>query len=254
MTSPHITLPIIGYVRSPLTQKFGIPRQPNLVAIPSRIELLAPYHNPQAWEGITEFSHIWVMWQFHQNRDLTMPSVSTTPPAFRPQVRPPRLGGNERIGVFATRSMYRPSALGLSVVKLIAVDSDKGKLSLIIEGADMVDGTPVVDVKPYIAYSDSLPTAVSGYANHQPIPKPVKLTPQAQAQQQTLIQKNSLSEYDGEIILALVAQDPRPAYRQTEIDSLFTMRYQQVDVVFSMDEFGQLWIQALQALPAELDK
>ena len=112
MNTTH-TLPIIGYHRSPLTQKFGTPRQPNLVAIKSHIEFLPPYGDPNAFVGIENYSHLWVLWQFHHNKPQD---------GFRPQVRPPRFGGNDKVGVFATRSMYRPSEVGLSVVGLDKVE------------------------------------------------------------------------------------------------------------------------------------
>ena len=108
--------PVIGYHRAPLSQKFGAPRQPNLVALTSVIEMLAPYDTPAAFDSLHKFSHIWVSWQFHHN--YRYKNNNETSSDFRAQVRPPRLGGNQKIGVFASRSMYRPSGLGLSVVTL----------------------------------------------------------------------------------------------------------------------------------------
>lgn len=142
-----ITFPIIGYHHSPLTQKFGIPRQPNLVQVSSHIEFVPPYDNVAAFEGIENYSHLWIIWQFHHNR----PQAN-----FRPQVRPPRFGGNAKMGVFATRSMYRPSPLGLSVVRLERLEVINHKVRLYIIGADMADGTPIFDIKPYLAFSDSI--------------------------------------------------------------------------------------------------
>lgn len=261
-----IEIPIIGYHRSPLSQKFGIPRQPNLVEVPSYIEMLAPFNTPDAFVGIEDFSHLWITWHTHHNR---------AQPNFKPQVRPPRLGGNAKLGVFATRSTYRPSQLGLSVVRLVGVEqTDKGVI-VQIAGADMVDGTPIVDIKPYVAYSDVLVDAVSGFAPDKPVSKIVKISAEAQQQFARLIEtandKNSLSDLsnrtnnngtdsnrtnspkltttftpeDIDIICQLISQDPRPAYRQQETDSVFVMRYKQCDVSFQMDESEVIWIVAV---------
>ena len=253
---PAISVPIIGYHRSPLSQKFGIPRQPNLVEVPSYIEMLAPYNTPDAFVGIEDFSHLWLTWHTHHNRAQTN---------FKPQVRPPRLGGNAKLGVFATRSTYRPSQMGLSVVQLVGVEqTDKGVIVKII-GADMVDGTPIVDIKPYVAYSDALVDAVSGFAPDKPSIKKVKISEEAQQQFAQLIElgsgKNSLSSLinktdsakftatftleDIDIIAQLIAQDPRPAYRQQDTDSVFVMRYKQWDISFAMDESEVIWIVAV---------
>ncbi|WP_151721754.1 tRNA (N6-threonylcarbamoyladenosine(37)-N6)-methyltransferase TrmO, partial [Acinetobacter ursingii] len=111
-----VNLPIIGSMHSPYREKFGIPRQPNLVQVESYIEMYEPYNDPLAFEGIEEFSHLWLIWQFHDNKHQQEFEK------FRPQVRPPRLGGNKKIGVFATRSMYRPAPIGLSVVQFTSIE------------------------------------------------------------------------------------------------------------------------------------
>lgn len=222
---PNITatFPIIGYVRSPLRQKFGIPRQPNLVAVPSVIEFLPPFNNPQAFDGIEDFSHLWVLWQFHQNR------ISDNE-HFSAQIRPPRLGGNEKIGVFASRSMYRPSNIGMSVVALDFFNPKTRQLHII--GGDMLDGTPVLDVKPYIAYSDSIATANSGFAPQKPATKTVIISEFAYTKFEQFIHQNSLSKKDIAIIEQLIAQDPRPAYRQVLDNRQFVMQYKDVDITF----------------------
>ena len=233
MTS--IELPIIGYVRSPLVQKFGIPRQPNLVDVRAQLEFVPPFGNPQAFVGIEQFSHLWVIWQFHQA--LNAAPCDKVGQDFRPQVRPPRLGGNAKIGVFASRSMFRPSGLGLSVVQLAGVQMVGGQVRLDIIGADMVDGTPVVDIKPYLAYSDSV-AAISGYADAPPSPKPVTWQAQAQVQFGRWVQAGVLSDKDSTIISGLIGQDPRPAYRQhddqhAEEGRVYSVRYGKVDVDFA---------------------
>ena len=296
--------PIIGYHRAPLSQKFGAPRQPNLVALTSVIEMLAPYDTPAAFAGLEAFSHIWLSWQFHHNylhkngHANKNGHINKADSSFRAQVRPPRLGGNEKIGVFASRSMYRPSGLGLSVVKLERVKVVQGRVLLIISGADMIDGTPIIDIKPYVAYSDTVDDAESGFAPTAPTLLDVTMTESAYKQFMTLINVeqvnveqsdkannknndtnsgtenaallfidsmnstnsiNSLNSRDGLVhkvqkqllesdidsIKALIAQDPRPAYRRTEINTPFIMRYKSVDVSFQLIESGQLQIMAV---------
>lgn len=229
-----ITLPIIAYHRSPLSQKFGTPRQPNLVAVPSQLEFVAPYDVADAFVGLDEFSHLWVLWQFHHNKPQDH---------FRPQVRPPRLGGNDKTGVFATRSMYRPSGLGLSVVKLEKIDhTANGHGTLIhISGADMIDGTPIVDIKPYLPYSDSLATATSPIST--PLLKAVMFGDTAKADFEVLVQRGVLLGDELPIIANLIAQDPRVAYRQSEIGVMSVMRYGAVDVGFLMNEGGGLVVE-----------
>lgn len=251
----QICLPIIGYHRSPLSQKFGIPRQPNLVEVISSIDMIPPYHTPDAFEGLGAFSHLWISWQSHHNHPQYQ---------FKPKVRPPRLGGNNKLGVFATRSTYRPSQLGLSVVRLLAIIQRPQGIQLQISGADMVDGTPIVDIKPYVRYSDAVTEAVSGFAPERPMMKEVSVTTEARQQflqmvaaaptkamAESHLLKNSLSENrrqpelnldDLAIIIQLIAQDPRPAYRQHEVNSVFTMRYKQCDVGFCLVEAGHLAI------------
>ena len=281
--SHHIS-PIIGYHRAPLSQKFGAPRQPNLVAMISVIEMLAPYDTPAAFVGLEDFSHIWISWQFHHNylyKDKLHKDKQTSldnhnqqekvDSAFRPQVRPPRLGGNQKIGVFASRSMYRPSALGLSVVKLERIEMVEGRVLLIISGADMIDGTPIIDIKPYVAYSDALPDAQSGFAPTAPHLLDVSITKLAyeqfgqiianqsadnaaeenaqneQSSVKTVIDKiqKQLLRSDFDTIKALIAQDPRPAYRRTETDTSFVMRYKSVDVSFQLLESDELQITSI---------
>lgn len=255
--------PIIGYHRAPLSQKFGAPRQPNLVGLTSAIEMIAPFDTPAAFVGLEEFSHLWLSWQFHHNNDLKdKDGKASNSQSFRAQVRPPRLGGNQKIGVFASRSMYRPSQLGLSVVKLERLQVIEGRVILIISGADMIDGTPIIDIKPYVAYSDSIEHAQSGFAADAPVLLDVSMTNEAQTQFLTLINSENmaaslsseavisklqqqLAAEDKDLIQALIAQDPRPAYRRKERHTIFTMRYKSVDVSFCQRELGQLQIVAI---------
>jgi tRNA-Thr(GGU) m(6)t(6)A37 methyltransferase TsaA len=277
--------PMIGYHRAPLSQKFGAPRQPNLVALTSIIEMIAPYDSPAAFAGLDAFSHIWISWQFHHNYTNKDTHIGKSGTDFRAQVRPPRLGGNQKIGVFASRSMYRPSALGLSVVKLESIEVGDGRVLLIISGADMIDGTPIIDIKPYVAYSDALSNAKSGFAPTAPDLLEIIITESAYEQFMTLVDAGRCDKNDNdndngtetenknnkkaihaknnsvatliqqmqeqllisdiETIKALIAQDPRPAYRRAEINTPFVMRYKSVDVSFQLIESGQLQIMAV---------
>lgn len=192
----------IGIVHSPYAEKFGIPRQPGLVpAAEATLELLPPYNRPEAVKGLEGFSHIWLSFIFH----------GVKREQWRPTVRPPRLGGNERLGVFATRSTHRPNPLGLSVVRLVNIDTADGRVVLHLQGADLMDGTPVVDIKPYIPYVDSVPDATAGFAPSPPSPGiTVGFSAEAKAMCQELERT-----YPGlsRLIEEVLAQDPRPAYQ-----------------------------------------
>lgn len=223
-----LTVPVIGIVHSPFHEKFGIPRQPNLVQVPAIIEFNPPYDDALAFEGLDAFSHLWLIWRFHHNK-----ADSQSPKKFRTQIRPPRLGGNQKIGVFASRSMYRPSELGLSVVELVKVVRQNGKARLLIRGADLLNGTPIVDIKPYIAYSDARPEASSGFAQAAPAPLKVEWTLLASQHAQALMAQ---SQFDGEqqqLINELLALDPRPAY-QEDANRVYGMRYAQLNVLFKI--------------------
>ena len=152
----EVTIRPIAHIESDFPEKFGIPRQAGIVGeLRARVVFDGEYRNDEALRGIEGFSHLWLIWQFSENvRD-----------DFSPTVRPPRLGGNTRLGVFATRSPFRPNALGLSCVRLLGVEKtpDKGAV-LLVAGADLMDGTPIFDVKPYLPYADCHPDAAGGFA------------------------------------------------------------------------------------------
>ncbi|WP_416380734.1 tRNA (N6-threonylcarbamoyladenosine(37)-N6)-methyltransferase TrmO [Gilliamella sp. B2840] len=197
----------IGIIHSPYSEKFAVPRQPNLVtAGQGELHLLSPYNNPVSVKGLEQFSHLWLLFQFHH----------IEPEKWRLAVRPPRLGGNKTLGVFATRSPFRPNHIGLSAVELKSIVFKNKQIILKLGSIDLVDGTPIIDIKPYLPYCDSYPWAVAGYAQSEPEKKiTVEFSPQAQ-----LILTSYLSTYPHlkELITQVISQDPRPAYKQNNIE------------------------------------
>lgn len=192
----------IGVVHSPFREKFGIPRQPGLVtSATTTLELLPPYNRLEAVKGLEGFSHIWISFVFHGVKRQE----------WKPTVRPPRLGGNERVGVFASRSTHRPNPIGLSVVELTGIDSSDGRVVLSLKGADLLDGTPVLDIKPYIPYVDAIADARSGFADTAPLPS-LRVAFSAQAEQQCLGLAVKYPELR-QLICEVLALDPRPAYQ-----------------------------------------
>ncbi|MCP4325028.1 MAG: tRNA (N6-threonylcarbamoyladenosine(37)-N6)-methyltransferase TrmO, partial [Alteromonadales bacterium] len=150
----------IAKIHSPYKEKFAVPRQPGLVpSANALLEILPPYDDINAFTGLDDFSHLWLMFVFHKNKQNKN---------WQPTVRPPRLGGNKRLGVFATRSPNRPNPIGLSLVEFHGVIQKQGKLFLQLSNIDLVDGTPIVDIKPYIPYADSKPDASAGFAQATP--------------------------------------------------------------------------------------
>lgn len=226
-------MPIIGHMHSPYREKFGIPRQPNLVQVESYIEMVEPYNDILAFEGIEDFSHLWLLWQFHENKnqDNSLNQMSK----FRPQVRPPRLGGNQKIGVFATRSMYRPSPMGLSVVRFLRVEKKAKSVRLYVMGSDLLHGTPILDIKPYIQYSDAIADSQSGYAQEEPIRKTVLWTETAQSQQQQLLKQRILDKKIFDELEQVLSLDPRPAY-QDDAERVYGMCFSELNIRFTVDD------------------
>lgn len=197
----------VGIVHSPYKEKFSVPRQPGLVpAAEATLELYPPYNQPDAVRGLEGYSHLWLVFVFHQTMEK----------GWRPTVRPPRLGGNERMGVFATRSTFRPNPIGLSVVELTGVTVHRGSVLLHLRGGDLVDRTPVLDIKPYIPYADSLPHARAEIASSPPdCLMRVDFSDTARQQLQT-----NKASHPGlrALIEQVLALDPRPAYRRHDDD------------------------------------
>lgn len=206
----------VAYIRSPFADKFGVPRQSGLAPhVVCRLEFAPAYRRIDYVRGLEEFSHLWLIWGFHCNEAQSM----------RATVRPPRLGGNIRMGVFATRSPFRPNGLGLSAVRLISVEEGP---SLLISGADMVDGTPVYDVKPYLPYADALPEAKGGFAADET--QSPRLTVQLPQRLPALPTQEWL-----EALCEVLAQDPRPAY-QDDPQRVYHMIYRPYEIDFTVQE------------------
>lgn len=188
----------IAFFRSPLPQKFGLPRQSGLVeSLEGRIEFESKYRTPDALRGLEGFDYIWLIWGFNLN-----PSSE-----FSPTVRPPRLGGNERVGVFASRSPFRPNSLGLSSVKVLGIDWER--CEIIVAGADLADGTPIYDIKPYVAYCDSHPGAQSGFADAREWQR-LEVRVASPELESALLK--ALGEHSLRALLGVLAEDPRPQY------------------------------------------
>ena len=210
---------IIARIKSEFPEKFGIPRQSGLVSsLKAQIIFEEEYRNLDAVRGLDEFSHLWIIWQFSK-------AVRDT---WSPTVRPPRLGGNKRIGVFATRSPFRPNAIGLSSVKIEKIDLDGENAPVIhVSGADLMDGTPIFDIKPYLAYTDAHPDAVGGFTEN-------------------VADRRLKVEFDGELATAvpneikpalcdLLAEDPRPSY-QNDSKRVYGLSFSGYEIGFTVDK------------------
>ena len=205
----------IAHIRSDFSEKFGIPRQSGLVEELSATVVFEPeYRDISALQGLDGFSHLWLIWEFSKVR------------GWSPTVRPPRLGGNRRMGVFATRSPFRPNPLGLSCVRLREIRRDRalGPV-LIVAGADLLDGTPIYDVKPYLPYADCRPDAVGGFAAR---PKEADLTVECPPALLDRVPADKRSA-----LLAVLAQDPRPQY-QDDPDRVYGMAFAGLEVKFQV--------------------
>lgn len=209
---------IIARIHTDFSSKFGIPRQSGLVEeLEATIVFEPEYRNPEALRGIEEYSHLWLLWQFSRCADK----------AWSPTVRPPRLGGNKRMGVFATRSPFRPNPIGLSSVRLVGIQKTEScGTVLIVSGADLLDGTPIYDIKPYLPYVDSHPEASNGFALDEKsgvlkVDYPEELL-------------KRLPENKRAAAVAVLAQDPRPAY-QDDPERLYGLEFAGCDIRFTVD-------------------
>lgn len=198
----------IGILRSPYREKFIVPRQPGLVnTVSAELQLLPPYNGAETVRGLEQFSHLWLIFLFHQCLDQ----------GWHPTVRPPRLGGKQRVGVYASRSPFRPNPLGLSAVELSGIRQSEKETLLDLKGIDLVDGTPVLDIKPYLPYTDAIASASGGFAEQAPAAEmPVRFSPLAL--QQLASQRERYPQLQ-QVIVNLLAHDPRPAYRRGQQDN-----------------------------------
>ena len=217
----------VGIIRSPYQEKFGIPRQPALApSAPVTLELLPPYNQPDCVRGLEDFSHVWLTFVFHD----------TLARGWQPLVRPPRLGGNSKVGVFASRATHRPNGLGLSLVALQGIDTRHG-VTLQLSGADLLDGTPVLDIKPYIPFVEAKPDARGGFVDGPPPLLAVCWSEQARAQLQGWPQAPA---WLPQLIEEVLAQDPRPAY-QDDPQRRYGMRLADCNIAFSIAD-GQVTV------------
>lgn len=227
----EIAIHPIAKMRSDFPSKFGIPRQSGLVeTLCSTIVFEPEFRNPDALRGLEGFSHLWIIWQFSE----------AVRQEWSPTVRPPRLGGNTRMGVFATRSPFRPNNLGLSCVKLLGMEQTKDSGTVIhVGGADLMDGTPIFDIKPYIPYSDAHPEALGGFTDHAG---------------QFLLEvefPNALLELlpkgKQEAVMELLSHDPRPSY-QRKPGRVYGLPFAGYDIRFTVVE-NKLYVKEVNKLP-----
>ena len=210
---------VIAHIESDFKGKFGIPRQSGIITeLSSKIIFEKEYRDINALRGLDKFSHLWLIWQFSEN---------TANECF-PTIRPPRLGGEERIGVFATRSPFRPNSIGLSCVELdhIEVSAKNGPV-IFVKGADLLDGTPIYDIKPYIPYTDAQPQASCSFAKSE-WERKVKVDFPKELLEKINVDKQSS-------LIKVLEQDPRPAYKE-DSEEVYTMSFADYEVSFMVKE------------------
>lgn len=208
----------IAYIETDFKEKFGIPRQSGIAnSLKAKIIFTKEFQNPDALRGIEDFSHLWLIFDFSESHRTD----------WAPTVRPPRLGGNERRGVFATRSPFRPNPIGLSSVKLIEVQHTKNRGDiLIVAGADLLDGTPIIDIKPYLPYSDCHPDATGGFTDNL-----------AKVELEVVFPENLLNLIPKEKqqgLIRILAEDPRPSY-QNDSERIYSMLFDKFDIHFKIE-------------------
>jgi tRNA (adenine37-N6)-methyltransferase len=235
---PSFTFEPIGHICSCFKQKFGIPRQPGLVREATAVlKMTSEFSQMEAFRRLAEFSHIWVLFVFH----------GALRRGWNPTVRPPRLGGNTRVGVFASRSGFRPNAIGQSAVELVDIQAVKGRIQLLLGGVDLLDGTPVLDIKPYLPYSDVIPDATAGYAPSQPATRwPVYFSSKAEQS----CRQAELDRYPKlrALITHLLALDPRPRYRDAQMPENYAMQLWDLDVKFRFHG-SRIEVTSVQTIP-----
>ncbi|MBQ3002980.1 MAG: tRNA (N6-threonylcarbamoyladenosine(37)-N6)-methyltransferase TrmO [Clostridia bacterium] len=210
----NMELKTIAHIRTAFPTKFGVPRQSGLAeSLHARIVFDEPYRNAAALRGLEGFSHIWLIWLFSE----------AVREDWSPTVRPPRLGGNTRMGVFATRSPFRPNPIGLSCVKLVAIEGNE----LVVAGADLMDGTPILDIKPYLPYADARPDAAGGFA------EPLREYALKIDFPETLMERVPEELRDG--LCDVISQDPRPSY-QDDPERIYGFAFASLEIRFRVNE------------------
>lgn len=207
----------IATIYTPFKEKFGIPRQGGLVNSKAKIVFEKEFSRTEAFNGLKDYSHIWVLWEFSEN--LNKP--------WSPTVRPPRLGGNKRVGVFSTRSPFRPNPIGLTCLRLLGITTENDRIVLTVEGADMLDKTPVYDVKPYVPHCDLKPDAVGGFSDEV---KDYKLS--------VSYDEKIFNDLDDNLknqIIEILKQDPRPSY-QNDFERVYGFYFDDYEIKFNVSE------------------
>ena len=212
----NYSLQTVGFIKTCFPEKFGVPRQPLLApAAKGQLVLVPPFNTPDCVEGLEYCSHLWLSFIFHENIKQ----------GWKPKVRPPRLGGNQKMGVFATRSPFRPNPIGLSAVVLESIETTTNTVCLHLGGVDLVDGTPIIDIKPYVPYTDCIKTAHNNFAETPPHLTKVVYSAKAES----FLEKNqSLSE----LIVQILQQNPQPAYHGADIKKEYKMALQDYTIVW----------------------
>ena len=226
----------IGYITSCYQEKFGIPRQPGLVTAANSSLTLVDSLNEESVRGLVGFSHIWIQFVFHQTQEQ----------GWKPMVRPPRLGGNKKVGVFASRSTFRPNPIGLSVVTLKSIEICHSRVVLHLQGCDLLNDTPVLDIKPYIPYVDSLADAIGGFAQDKPkFVMDVSFSEKSRSQCE--LASLRLNEDVTEVIRQILALDPKPSYQQNtlDFDRIYRMKLYDFDLSWQYCENNKIKVLAI---------
>ena len=240
----EVKLDAIGSVISPYQEKFAIPRQPGLVtAAKGQIYSHGDANNIELVRGLEQFSHLWLIFIFHGSQKQ----------GWKPLVKPPRLGGNKKLGVLATRSTFRPNPLGMSVVKLDSIHQEKsanGQQQVIINisGLDLLNGTPIVDIKPYIPYCDSIDNAHAGFAQAEPSAK-LTVNLRDNVEQKLTIYQSKFPDLK-QLIYQVLAQDPRPAYKKKKVDEkIYGMSLYQFNIQWQMSSLTEITVINIKIIP-----
>lgn len=226
----------IGYITSCYQEKFGIPRQPGLVTAAKSQLILSDSFGEESIRGLEGFSHIWLQFIFHQTQQQ----------GWKPMVRPPRLGGNKKVGVFASRSTFRPNSIGLSVVELRSIEVKKSTVILHLLGCDLLDKTPVLDIKPYLPYVDAISDAVGGFASEKP-ESHIEVFFTDSAKSQCELASVRLGEDIINLITQILALDPKPSYQNNKVDKdrIYRMKLYDFDLSWQYCENNKIKVLAI---------